>query len=161
MLKKLLAVTCLTLSMGAHAAQVIWTFDNVLYEDGSTTVGSFTYDTDLQDVTSANWVTTCGSSSVCKGDLTTDIFIYDDNFNLLESSNTDGSIYDFWNDFEFHRNLGDGPGVVIIVDGYIENSDTGDKEQLMSGTISAVPLPAAAWLFGAALIGLAGIKRKK
>jgi hypothetical protein len=31
----------------------------------------------------------------------------------------------------------------------------------LEGTVSAVPVPAAAWLFGSALIGLAGIKRKK
>ncbi|ARN75733.1 VPLPA-CTERM sorting domain-containing protein [Oceanicoccus sagamiensis] len=30
-----------------------------------------------------------------------------------------------------------------------------------SVTVSSVPVPAAAWLFGSALIGLAGIKRKK
>ncbi|ARN73105.1 VPLPA-CTERM sorting domain-containing protein [Oceanicoccus sagamiensis] len=30
-----------------------------------------------------------------------------------------------------------------------------------SQTINAVPVPAAAWLFGSALVGLAGIKRKK
>jgi hypothetical protein len=28
-------------------------------------------------------------------------------------------------------------------------------------TLNPVPVPAAAWLFGSALIGLAGIKRKK
>ena len=30
-----------------------------------------------------------------------------------------------------------------------------------SGDVNAVPVPAAAWLFGSAVIGLAGIKRKK
>ena len=29
------------------------------------------------------------------------------------------------------------------------------------GSVSSIPIPAAAWLFGSALIGLAGIKRKK
>ena len=32
---------------------------------------------------------------------------------------------------------------------------------MQSGDVSPVPVPAAAWLFGSALIGLAGIKRKK
>ena len=31
----------------------------------------------------------------------------------------------------------------------------------ISGTLSAVPVPAAAWLFGSALIGLVGIARRK
>lgn len=32
---------------------------------------------------------------------------------------------------------------------------------VQSGDVSAVPVPAAAWLFGSALLGLAGIKRRK
>ena len=31
---------------------------------------------------------------------------------------------------------------------------------VQSGDVSAVPIPAAAWLFGSALLGLAGIKRR-
>jgi len=34
-------------------------------------------------------------------------------------------------------------------------------DQLGSVNVSAVPVPAAAWLFGSALVGLAGVKRRK
>lgn len=36
-----------------------------------------------------------------------------------------------------------------------------NSEQATSMVVQTVPIPAAAWLFGSALIGLAGIKRKK
>ena len=36
-----------------------------------------------------------------------------------------------------------------------------DGNQVYFGTISAVPLPAAAWLFGSALLGLVAVKRNK
>ncbi|MEH6591109.1 MAG: VPLPA-CTERM sorting domain-containing protein [Halioglobus sp.] len=43
--------------------------------------------------------------------------------------------------------------------------DTGyglaDSNSTIIATANAVPVPAAAWLFGSALLGLAGIKRKK
>jgi hypothetical protein len=37
----------------------------------------------------------------------------------------------------------------------------GDDGAAYSGTISAVPLPAAAWLFGSALLGLGALRRKQ
>jgi hypothetical protein len=37
----------------------------------------------------------------------------------------------------------------------------GDDGAAYSGTISAVPLPAAAWLFGSALLGLGAMRRKQ
>ena len=37
--------------------------------------------------------------------------------------------------------------------------ENGGSESLVNGPV--VPVPAAAWLFGSALIGLAGLKRKQ
>jgi hypothetical protein len=42
---------------------------------------------------------------------------------------------------------------------YLNNNDFG--QGTWSGTTGVVPLPAAAWLFGSALLGLAGIKRRR
>lgn len=36
-----------------------------------------------------------------------------------------------------------------------------DKQQFYISSLTAVPIPAAAWLFGSALIGLAGVARKR
>jgi hypothetical protein len=45
-------------------------------------------------------------------------------------------------------------GITLVVNNLYGNTTT-------TTTFSAVPVPAAAWLFGSALLGLAGIKRKK
>lgn len=59
--------------------------------------------------------------------------------------------------------VGDGSGSINL-----QFHSLNDGNNLISGVVdsieintSAVPLPATAWLFGSALIGLAGIKRKK
>lgn len=44
---------------------------------------------------------------------------------------------------------------------YVVSGSDGSLEQIASGTLSAVPVPAAAWLFGSALVGLAGVGRKR
>ena len=46
MLKMLIALTCLTLSIGASAAQIVYTLNDVVFDDGTTASGTFTYDTD-------------------------------------------------------------------------------------------------------------------
>lgn len=48
--------------------------------------------------------------------------------------------------------------VVSAGDGSLQQIAAGTIDE---GTISAVPVPAAAWLFGSALLGLAGITRKR
>lgn len=47
--------------------------------------------------------------------------------------------------------------VVSAADGSLAQIASGS---ITGGTISAVPVPAAAWLFGSALIGLFGVKRR-
>jgi hypothetical protein len=57
----------------------------------------------------------------------------------------------------------DGNGIITITEA-IELTPTDPSSSFnnyMTYNVSAVPVPAAAWLFGSALIGLAGIKRKK
>jgi hypothetical protein len=52
-----------------------------------------------------------------------------------------------------------GPSIVVT-----SHEDQGNglvTDTIFTFTTSEVPVPAAAWLFGSALIGLAGIKRKK
>ena len=62
--------------------------------------------------------------------------------------------------FEITRNLGQlaSGNYSFTVNGYIENTL---KSSLgTSFSVSEVPLPAAAWLFGSALVRLVGLKRK-
>lgn len=50
---------------------------------------------------------------------------------------------------------------VAGIDGTHSHSGGRDIGYLVYRNVSSVPVPAAAWLFGSALIGLVGIKRKK
>ncbi len=156
MLKKLLAFTCLTLSIGANAAPVTWTFDNVVYDDGSTTVGSFTYDADLDAFISLNYVTTC--ITACSGELSMTSF--GGNGDVLATNNFDGNVDLVKNDFNFSPSLVEASMVSGVV-AFISNANSGALATTISGTVSAVPVPAAAWLFGSALLGLGVVKRKK
>lgn len=69
-----------------------------------------------------------------------------------------------WSATEYAPNTAAGAWVFTMVYGY---QDAGNKTNLysawamQSGDVSAVPVPAAVWLFGSGLIGLAGIARRK
>jgi hypothetical protein len=54
------------------------------------------------------------------------------------------------------------PSLIDLGTSFYECCGNGFQDHFFSsGSIKPVPVPAAAWLFGSALIGLAGIKRKK
>jgi hypothetical protein len=55
-----------------------------------------------------------------------------------------------WNKIEITSNIG-----------FMEIGGVGDLKQFEISGVTAVPLPAAVWLFGSGLIGLAGIARRK
>lgn len=50
--------------------------------------------------------------------------------------------------------------VVLAYDDQSVNDDDNGDDMLILATFTPIPVPAAAWLFGSALVGLAGIKRK-
>jgi hypothetical protein len=91
----------------------------------------------------------------------------------LEESDTDPTIFNITNIGDdgmtgaktsiapaFSR--GEGVYSVLIGNGTFAPNNGGPVDYTMTFTVtSTVPVPAAAWLFGSALIGLAGIKRKK
>lgn len=55
------------------------------------------------------------------------------------------------------------PGVnpIILIDSSTVASPVGDIFANTTYTFTAVPVPAAAWMFGSALVGLAGVGRKR
>ncbi len=76
--------------------------------------------------------------------------------------------YNAFHDFALNSGFVDGVNTLQFI--FVNNSDNSGKNAgftglrvEMAGTadVSAVPVPAAAWLFGSALMGLASIKRKK
>ncbi len=56
-------------------------------------------------------------------------------------------------------NFNTGTGITANATTRVEADDSGESDD--ANDISPVPVPAAAWLFGTALIGLVGIKRRK
>jgi len=71
----------------------------------------------------------------------------------------------YWSGTEYQANSSGAH--TYIKDGVLSLNNTGIKSfdwyawAVRDGDVAAVPVPAAVWLFGSALIGLAGIKRKK
>ncbi len=50
--------------------------------------------------------------------------------------------------------------VGLHIQGYPQGGGQGDSDSYVNAPPSAVPLPAAGWLFGSALVGLMGLRRK-
>ncbi|ARN75742.1 VPLPA-CTERM sorting domain-containing protein [Oceanicoccus sagamiensis] len=53
-----------------------------------------------------------------------------------------------------------GNGSIIYSDTYDPNDGLGSRTDAFTYTVSSVPVPAAAWLFGSAILGLVGVKRQ-
>jgi hypothetical protein len=166
MLKMLLAFTCLTLSIGIHAAPVTWTFQDVVYADNSTTVGSFTYDADLDGgagvYTSLDFVTTC-ASPVCSGTVDPWSISLSTPLNLVVFGD-DEAFESIGASFAWASPLTNEGGTYFLDlnKSYITDGDSFfDVSTGSITTVPNVPIPAAAWLFGSALLGLGALKRKK
>jgi hypothetical protein len=57
-------------------------------------------------------------------------------------------------------NLGGGANLAVSFDGGHTGARDADLEDNFIGSLSVVPVPAAFWLFGAALIGFIGFSRR-
>ena len=147
MLKTLLAVSCLMLSMVANAAMV--TVDGIDY-DVSTVTGTYN---DLSATLQAQiWWGDVGLAAdfavATEEQEGTPIFAYED-----YGSGIFGTKYNA--NANANANAPPGPAFLYPVVGY-------DESQVYATvTLSQVPLPAAAWLFGSGLIGLVGFARRK
>ena len=141
MIKVLMAVSCLMLSMAVNAATINWTFD-----DSSALTGGFTAVDGL--VTEADvTVTYFGTTRFTEvSNINTSHVLLRTTGRSLEILSPTSS----WNGSAPHDvdyTFSDSSGYVTGGVAYI--------------TPSQVPIPAAAWLFGSALLGLGVVKRKK
>ena len=154
----------------SQASLVTWTLD-ATFISGYDASGTFTYDADTNQYTDINLATGFSDNpKVGNG-------VYDTEFRdisgarvyvegscgSLQYSNSDCVFY-----FDLARPMTNDGGVIDILAPatFVEeyNSTAGWISSLSSGTVSAsvVPVPAAVWLFGTALIGLIGFgKRRK
>jgi hypothetical protein len=171
-MRSALFASLLLVVLPVSAAPVTWTFQNVVFVDGGSAAGSFIYDaaTDifsdiditttagsvlsdaaygisnpyLSSATTISYGTTLAQFVYAEGDLTGTQSMLFSMDGLL--TNQGGSI-----------TISDSAEVACI------NSNCGiyaASRIMVSGHITAVPIPAAVWLFGSGLAGLGWFRRK-
>jgi len=177
MYKKLLLVGMILFVSGrVNAAAVSWELQDWVFNDGGTASGSFVFDADLNQYSNISIVTTDGSirSGASYGIPNPD---------SPGNSSVLIAVTELLSDLtgtpvlaaEFESNLTNAGGLVAVALGGFTFEGTcaggrnfgcgvitGPLRRLISGSVaSVVPVPAAIWLFGAALIGLVGFSRRK
>ena len=153
----------------ANAAPIKWNLENVTLIDGQLLTGFFSYDQDT-NIFSNMSITNSGN------DVWTST-----TFNITTSSSNSGG---FWAVNGEPQN-GD-PVLIFLLQGYLTNTggtiNVGDPllsglwnctnndcssaggapiAKISGGTLTAVPLPAAVWLFGLGLLSLFGFMKRK
>jgi hypothetical protein len=175
----------LTLSLGlgsAWAAPVEWIIEaerDPLYGEGVAT-GTFYYDADTNQYSNIDIILYEGASyqehfqaetyNLSMGDSDAEQVSFIDldyaysgsyGFPVLELyfsqplTNSGGVVYLGGNTQHVYGDLSDAFGPLV----FIPNS--GNPDRFMTGTVTAVPVPAAIWLFGSALAGLGWMRRKQ
>lgn len=157
MFKQTLALLCLTLSLSSNAATLKFTYTS----DTLGQLGYFTVDEDVfsDHIDDPPYDSYLQNSHILDLNFSFGAYSWD----ISDVTTQDHTIF---------QNLGGSglpevqggagllaPGIVLYGGGRI--SFPGSSLHEGSWSTTSVPVPAAAWLFGSALIGLAGIKRKK
>jgi hypothetical protein len=169
------ACACLIGSNFASAKSVTWTLNNVVFRDGGTATGSFVFDANDGDVGSvSSW-----NVSVTGGDPGFPAFTYESDGNQFAGTYSDQTIDQYFsfnnlppqNDTRLIRigpsqPLTDAGGTVALaLDPQYTNYNVefvgSVPRGIISGSVSAVPLPAAFPLFAAGLFGLVVIARSR
>ena len=162
-MRYLIGMLFFAVSTAAFAAPVEWTLQDVQFEDGGTAYGSFTFDADLGQFSDVNVTTTSGTMfsgleyDGCHGF-----------FGCTESAIVVGIDSDLnqWFGFALDSPLTNAGGTRQLVIAPCQASceivdiDTGSVRNVVSGSVSAVPIPTAVWLFGSALAGLGFVRRR-
>jgi len=186
MLKKLLTLTCLTLSIGTNAASLTWTLSDVNFSNGSVATGSFDFDRDTNIFANINISLSAGtgfeaqtfdaiapsSGNKFGAVFTTLPLFYEDTtacdiaFNDTTCGTHAINISVSPDEMTNAGGILDLPNPVLMHCGSAACNEGSwafnhDYNAAPGASISTVPTPAAAWLFGSALLTLAGIKRRK
>jgi hypothetical protein len=167
-MRSIIVTMMLLFSGSAAAIPVTWTFQDVVFDDGGVVTGSFIFDadrlpTDNNSYTDISVISTDGSS------LTGASFA--DCLFLCSSSTTvafetPDRVQRLW--IKLDEGMTNSGGTISLTQGCLPEPcgsfedtypTTGDR-LIISGVITAVPVPAAVWLFGSALAGLGWFRRK-
>ena len=145
----------------ANAIPVTWTLNNVLFDDGGTAYGSFTYDADINLYSNIDVTTTAGSTA-SGGHYDVCHFFY-----CVASGSETLAVFGLstddyaWFGITLAGPLSNSGGNVQIQTGPCQTSCEYPGRDVISGSVSAVPVPAAVWLFGSALAGLGWMRHKR
>jgi hypothetical protein len=163
---RLILIITLLASMTANAAPVTWAVDTLLFSDGGSAYGSFTYDenTNLYSDIDITTLDSDGRGSANYQQLVEGAGSYD-KFLYVVGPGAGGlrglGLF-------FGSSLTNTGGTVAITSGsedFCDDYDCWPPDQtiraVVSGSVSAVPIPAAVWLFGSALAGLGWLRRKQ
>jgi hypothetical protein len=164
-MRSLFLIFALSVSLAANAAPVTWTIDSLLFDDGGTGSGTFSYDASTNAYSNIDILTIAGSDF--GGASYSSVNPYGPNgaeylvamIVPLEGAPTLA--------LSFAAPLTHAGGIITIGGG--GEAICGQEcmipvfglRDISSGQISAVPVPAAVWLFGSALAGLGWLKRRK
>jgi hypothetical protein len=148
-------------SISAQAAPVTWAVNNANFDDGGALTGQFDYDDVTDEYSNVSLNVSAGTlfdsayyNLVFTGDATEAWF--------PESGYIPGPLTRTLV-LEFSQALSSAGGSVDLMgtDGYPGDFETTPRVLLAGATLSAVPIPAAVWLFGSALAGLGWMRRKR
>jgi hypothetical protein len=154
----------------AQSAPLTWVVNNALFDDGSSLTGSFSYDADTNTYTDIDLVTDLVDWST-EGELgastSTELHLLQIITPYPSCEYRDVIEYPYCMDLnlQFVDPLTSGGGTVNLVpySSYEWGNDYNNNTfglSLVSGSVSAIPIPAAIWLFGSALAGLGWLRRK-
>ncbi len=162
----LMATMALT-SQAAQAAAVTWTLDNVIFYDGGTASGSFTFDAATNTYTAWSITTTATTNAAADGGYPLNGATYTTNTLTGASSSSYLNPYGLTVktaggadslSLVFNSVLTGAGGTIALKTGS-ENAGFGfESRSLESGSVSAVPLPGALPMFVAGL-GILGLVR--
>lgn len=160
----ILSIVAVFFSAVVTAMPVAWTIDSLIFDDGGTGSGTFTYDASTNTYSNIDIVTTPGTefngahygSVIAAAPNDSDylaVMIYPaESLPALELA--------------FTIQLTNAGGVIAIsglgesICGQECEYPAFELRGISSGQISAIPVPAAAWLFGSALAALGWFRRK-
>lgn len=157
----------------AKAVTVVWSLENASFDDGGSVSGSFSWDTELNAVLSWNFTVTGGNTANFSSPFTYSNTL-SNHFGAYLPSVDFLYFADFTQDVRGFR-IGlidedslDIPVSMLALDpvfgtgsnGYLECFDCSPLRFGIEGAyLSAVPIPAAIWFFGTALVGLVGFSK--